>query len=133
MDAQTPTRRVQRDRSESSEQSEQGAKQIVISMTRQEHDAIWTNPILVRARLETLLQESPELFPPAMAEGFVLYGLLRESAKLPGVRLRKLKLNNGRLDLHPASQLHHALHDGAPSMIWRPLCCCCRWMFPAGH
>lgn len=95
MDAQPRTRRVQRDRSEPGHQSVRGAKQIVISMTRQEHDTIWTNPIPVRARLEALLLESPELFPSAMAEGFVFDGLLRESAKLPGVRLRKIKLNNG--------------------------------------
>ena len=97
MDAQPRTHRVQRDRSEPSQQSVRGAKQIVISMTRQEYDTIWTNPLLVRARLEALLPVSPELFPPAMAKGFVLDGLLRESAKLPQVRLRKIVSNNGEI------------------------------------
>lgn len=97
MDAQTRTRRVQRERSEPSQQSLRGAKQIVIPMTRQEYDTIWTNPLLVRARLEALLPVSPEIFPSAMAEGFTLDGLLRESAKQPQVRLRKILLNNGSI------------------------------------
>lgn len=36
----------------------------------------------------------PELFPPGMAQGYHLCGCLPESVKMPGVRLRQIKLKS---------------------------------------
>lgn len=94
MEARQRTRRVHRDRSERSGQPQRGAKQIVISMTRPQYDEIWSDAQLVRAYVDQVRAESPELFPPGMSE-YQLHGFDRPSRKLPGVRLRKLVLPDG--------------------------------------
>lgn len=94
MEAQKRTRRVNRDRSERGEQSPRGSKQIVISMTRTQYDQMWTDARQVRAYVDRLLAEVPELFPPGMAQGYALHGFDRESRKLAGVRLRQVFLND---------------------------------------
>ena len=95
MDAQGRTRRVNRDRSERGEQSARGAKQIVIPMTQTQYDELWTDARQVRATVDRLLAESPELFPAGMADGYALNGFDRESRKLPGVQLRQVLLKDG--------------------------------------
>lgn len=95
MDAQKRTRRVNRDRTERSEQSARGAKQIVIPMTRPQYDELWTDARQVRGYVDQVLAEAPELFPAGMAEGYALHGFDRESRKLQGVRLRQVLLNDG--------------------------------------
>ena len=95
MEAQKRTRRVNRDRSERGEQSPRGVKQIVIPMTATQYDAIWTDSQRVRAVVDRLLAEAPELFPSGMDEGGALHGFDRASRKLKGVRLRKVVLSNG--------------------------------------
>ena len=95
MDAQGRTRQVNRDRSERGEQSARGAKQIVIPMTRTQYDELWTDARQVRATVDRLLAESPELFPAGMADGYALNGFDRESRKLPGVHLRQVLLKDG--------------------------------------
>src|SRR5262249_61912475 len=57
---------------------------------------LWHDPAAVRQRLVELLRTAPELFPPGMAQGFQLTGRLPSSQKLPGVRLRQLRLADGR-------------------------------------
>ena len=95
MDAQGRTRRVNRDRSEPGQQSVRGAKQIVILMTRTQYDNIWADARQVRAYVDRILAESPELFPDGMAKGYALHGFDRESRKLAGVHLRQVLLNDG--------------------------------------
>ena len=46
-------------------------------------------PARVRAFVDGVLAESPELFPSGMAEGYELHGFGRASRKLDGARLRK--------------------------------------------
>jgi hypothetical protein len=59
-------------------------------MTRDVYDAIWSDPAKVRSMLLQNIVANPELFPPNIAEGFSLTGMLPESSKQPGVRLRQL-------------------------------------------
>jgi hypothetical protein len=66
-------------------------------MTRDLYDDIWDDAGKVREFLQPLVQTSPELFPEGFQEGFQLWGHLPESRKLPGVRLRQLRLRDGRV------------------------------------
>ena len=69
MDAQQRTRRVNRDRGERGEQAPRGAKQLVMPMTRTEYDEIWADARQVRAWVDRLLAEAPELFGFIMTLG----------------------------------------------------------------
>jgi hypothetical protein len=64
-------------------------------MERDTYDRIWNDPAEVRQLLESLLQASPEIFPQGMEQGFQLTGQLPESKKMPGVRLRQVRLREG--------------------------------------
>jgi hypothetical protein len=64
-------------------------------MTRELYDRIWNDAGEVRQFLEPLIRSSPELFPRGIEEGFQLTGRLPESAKMPGIRLRQLRLPRG--------------------------------------
>jgi hypothetical protein len=101
MDVQRKPRRVHREKTTSAMQPStkvsRGARQIVIPMTQQEYDAVWQAAHEVRSILEKLLVQHPELFPPAMQQGFSLEGCGRISRKLPGVRLRKIVLKDGTI------------------------------------
>lgn len=92
MDAQPQTRSVERDRSPQTPQRA-GQKQIVIPMTQAEYDCSWKDPVALRKHIEEHFKATPELFPPDF-QTFQMHGFLRESKKLPGVRLRKIKLKN---------------------------------------
>lgn len=92
MDAPRRTRRLDRERSDQSWQAQRGGKQIVIPMTREEHDVCWRDPRKTREFVDRTLSEHPELFPPGMREGYALHGFGRASQKLHGVRLRKVRL-----------------------------------------
>jgi hypothetical protein len=86
---------LNRDKSDARPQGPRGAKQIVIPMTRPQYDLLWNDAAQVRALLDGLLAEFPEIFPANMPAGYALHGHGRESRKLPGVRLRKVKLADG--------------------------------------
>jgi len=96
MNAPQRTRSCCRTRSAANAQPARGTKQIVIPMDRPTYDRLWHDPAAVRQRLVELLRTAPELFPPGMAQGFQLTGRLPSSQKLPGVRLRQLRLADGR-------------------------------------
>lgn len=96
MDAQRRTRSCCRKRHSPGDQTPGGARQIVIPMTRQTYDSIWDDPVQVRRTVEQLIQQCPELFPHGIQEEFQLSGFHPESKKMPGIRLRQLKLNDGR-------------------------------------
>ena len=95
MEARKRTRRVDRDRSECGGQPPRGAKQIVIPMTHSQYDERWGDAARMRADVDRVLAESPELFPSGMAEGYEFHGFGRASRKLNGVRLRKVVLQDG--------------------------------------
>jgi hypothetical protein len=65
-------------------------------MTRDVYDRVWAKPAEVRRIVQQYFQDFPELFPNGIEEGFSLTGHLPESKKLPGIRLRQLRLRDGR-------------------------------------
>jgi hypothetical protein len=71
-------------------------------MTRDTYDRIWNNTGEVRRFLAPLIQASPELFPAGMQEGYQLTGHLPESAKMPGIRLRQLRVQRRAYTLRPS-------------------------------
>ena len=97
MDAQERTRSCSRQRMPRSEGTPRGSKQICIPMTADVYHRIWNDAGQVRQFLEPLIQASPELFPQGMQEGYQLTGRLPESEKMPGVRLRQVRLKDGRV------------------------------------
>ncbi|MDA1055901.1 MAG: hypothetical protein O3C40_36410 [Planctomycetota bacterium] len=94
MEAQKRTRRVNRERSQRGEQAPRGARQIVIPMTRTQYDEMWADPRQVRAYVNGLRAEAPELFPAGMAEGYAFHAYDRESRKQQGIRLRQVRLKH---------------------------------------
>jgi len=63
-------------------------------MTRDIYDRIWGDATEVRHFLDPLIQTSPELFPQGVQDGYQLTGHLPESQKMPGIRLRQLRLRD---------------------------------------
>jgi hypothetical protein len=61
-------------------------------MSREDYDEILKDTQRFRDVLAGLMEQYPELFPPEMADGYDLYGLRRESAKMPEIRLRRVCL-----------------------------------------
>ena len=95
MDAQQQTRSCFRGRLPQGEGVPRGSRQIVIPMVREVYDCIWDDAGEVRRYLKPLIAGSPELFPKGIEDGFQLTGHLPESTKMPGVRLRQLRLRDG--------------------------------------
>jgi len=96
MDAQRRTRSCSREGGLQTQGTPRGTRQICIPMTRDVYDRIWSDAGQVRRYLQPLIESSPELFPAGIEGGFQLTGRLPESAKMPGVRLRQLRLRDGR-------------------------------------
>ena len=71
-------------------------------MSREQYDELWTDSQKVRQLLESLLAESPELFPDSMQEDYRLSGRLPDSKKLPGIRLRQVRTGSGVYSLRPS-------------------------------
>jgi hypothetical protein len=71
-------------------------------MTRDMYDRIWSDAGEVRRFLEPLIREMPELFPAGIQEGYELSGRLPESKKMPGIRLRQLRLKHRVYSLRPS-------------------------------
>jgi len=95
MDDRPKTRRVNRERRPLPPQAPRGAKQIVIPMTRPQYDEIWHDSQLLRASIAGWARSAPELFPAGFDRGYRLHGFGRESRKLPGLKLRKIVLEDG--------------------------------------
>ena len=120
MDAQPRTRSVKRDARSEASQRPRGARQIVIAMTRQEYDQMWRDPVVIRQRLMEQFECCPELFPKGFDQGFTLDGMLRESKKLPGVRLRKIMLRDDSIyELRPSFALAYMV--GTVEDLEKPL------------
>lgn len=96
MDAQKRTRSCNRQRPPRGEGTPGGARQIVISMTRETYESTWNDPRRVRQELEAFGEACPERCPPGFEDGFQLAGFLPESRKMPGIRLRQVILANGQ-------------------------------------
>lgn len=110
MDGQKRTRSCIRRRSLQKQATPGGSKQICIPLSREEYDRIWDDAGEVRQLLEQLIRDFPELFPEGIQDGFRLTGLLPESKKMPGVRLRQLRLADGRVfSLRPSFALSYMM------------------------
>jgi hypothetical protein len=66
-----------------------------LSMTREPYQQSWGDAKAVRAVVHAAAPRPPALFPPKIAQGYRLTGRLRESAQLPGLRWRHLRLQSG--------------------------------------
>ncbi|MGF1522827.1 MAG: hypothetical protein ACFBSF_10985 [Leptolyngbyaceae cyanobacterium] len=71
-------------------------------MSREQYDAIVADAQQVRTFVEKVWTESPEVFPEAMSGGYRLTGRLPESKKLPGIRLRQLRIQEPVYSLRPS-------------------------------
>jgi len=67
-------------------------KRICIPISRKEYDEIFDNRRRFREMLDGFIEMYPELFPPAIKQGYQLYGLRRQSTKMPKVKLRRICL-----------------------------------------
>lgn len=83
MDSKKRTRSRNRDCSKPTAFMLRGAKQICLPMTRELYDEIRHDAQQVRALLNQLITELPELFPSQIGAGYRLTGRLPESKKLP--------------------------------------------------
>jgi hypothetical protein len=102
MDTQARTRSCLRQPPTPSEQTPRGSKQICLPMTREDYDAMWDDARKVRSFLDRLIGQSPELFPEAITDGYQLAGRLPASAKMPGIRLRQLRIGAQAYTLRPS-------------------------------
>lgn len=105
MDSQQQRRRnLTRKRVDESVQSKStyGSRQICIDLDQETYDDIWGDPAKVRLHIENMMAQHPELFPAEIQDGFVLSGMLRESRKLPGIRLRQIRIQGVAYSLRPS-------------------------------
>lgn len=75
----------------------EGSRQIVVSLEQADYDRVspvWKDARAVRELVDAQLAQFPELFPTGMAQGYHLCGCLPDSVKIPGVRLRQIKLTS---------------------------------------
>jgi hypothetical protein len=94
MDARR-TRQCCRTRITPQQQGNRGTKQICLALTRADFDAVWHDPVAVRAIVDAQLQRFPELFPAEIGNGYRFVGCLPESTRLAGIQLRQVRLRNG--------------------------------------
>ena len=116
MDAPLRTRSCFRERScHARSRTSRGARQICIQMTRDIYNRVWEDAVEVRRIVERQSRERPELFPDGIEDGFQLTGRLPESRKMPGVRLRQLRLRDGRIfSLRPSFVVSYTGQPVAP-------------------
>ena len=67
-------------------------QRLCIPIDPTEYDRILTEPVAFRAYLDGQIAAHPELFPAAIQHGYYLHDILPPSQKLPGLRLRRIKL-----------------------------------------
>ena len=78
-------------------------RQICIRMEREDYNRIWGDAQKVRGVIDEAMRESPEPFPEAMVqEGYRLTGFLPESKKLPGIKLRQVRVGKVNYTLRPS-------------------------------
>ena len=97
-----------------------GSKQICIPMTSDPYKKIWDNAAKVRHLVDSLIKTMPEVFPRGIQDGYQLSGHLPESKKMPGIRLRQLRLRDGSVyTLRPIFVIRYM--TGTVEDIHRPL------------
>ena len=67
-------------------------KRIYIPISREEYDEMVGNKQLFRERLDSFIEQYPELFPPEIEVSYDLYGFRKQSVKMPDVSLRRICL-----------------------------------------
>lgn len=104
MESPRRRRQIQRDRkpTEPTKTAAYGSRQICVPMTRQLYDDIWNDAAKVRLWLDQIVAAHPELFPAAIASGYALAGKLPESKKMPGIRLRQIRIGGVAFTLRPS-------------------------------
>ena len=68
------------------------SKQICLSIGQEEYNHILFSAAAFRFYLDSQIEQYPELFPLAIKQGYTLHDILPESKKLPGMRLRRIKM-----------------------------------------
>ena len=87
------------------------SKRIRLPFKREEYDEIIDDKKRYREALDSFIEQRPELFPPEIEHGYQLYGLTRQSAKMPDVRLRRICLTV------PDEQGRRQVYSIAPSFV----------------
>jgi hypothetical protein len=83
-------------------------RQICLPMSREDYDAMWHETRTVRKWVEQMNEQFPELFPEGFEKGFSFTGFLPESRKMPGLRLRQIRLRDeSRWTLRPSFVMRH--------------------------
>ena len=68
------------------------SKQICIHIERETYARILLEPQALCNYLDAFIRQHPELFPPGIERGYTLHDTLPESKKMPGIRLRRIKI-----------------------------------------
>ena len=69
------------------------SKQICIFIEQEEYNRILSDSKAFRQYLDGMIEQHPELFPSTIQQGYTLHDILPESKKMPGIRLRRIKVN----------------------------------------
>lgn len=80
-------------------------------MDHQTYKTIWHNASAMRGLLDRLISKYPEIFPATIEQGYQLSGRLPESKKMPGIRLRQLRLGSGVYSLRPSFVMSYMSGD----------------------
>ncbi len=68
------------------------SKQICLPIEQEEYNQILCDPRAFRQYLGRMIEQSPELFPASIEQGYKLHSILPESKKMSGIRLRRIEL-----------------------------------------
>lgn len=68
------------------------SKQICISIEQETYNRILFEAQAFRSYLDAMIGQYPELFPADIEQGYKLHDILPESKKMPGIRLRRIKV-----------------------------------------
>lgn len=83
-----PQRNCNRERREVAKRNQR----VVLGIGLEEYQQLASDRVRFRAWLDNEIAMHPELFPMEIAQGYELHDILPESRKMPGVRLRRIKL-----------------------------------------
>jgi hypothetical protein len=67
-------------------------KRVILPIGLEEYQGLSHDSARFRSWLDSMIETCPELFPAEIALGYELHDILPVSAKLPGVRFRRIKL-----------------------------------------
>lgn len=68
------------------------SKQICIFIEQEEYNRIFSDSKAFRQYLDGMIVQHPELFPSTIQQGYTFHDILPESKKMPGIRLRRIKV-----------------------------------------